>query len=133
MSKRLGSSSLAYIITRALLLHYHYYINLKSDLSEVSSCSEVAWYFVFWHNMQDISKPVQPHSISWLIWFLMVSLLGTGRGQGKGTLKQKPVKFNARWVKGATCEISSIKEQSVCEGDSKGLKYFTGFPQESCV
>lgn len=54
MSRRLGSSALAYTNTKALSPHYHYYINLKSDLSEVSlSYLEITLYFVFWHIMED--------------------------------------------------------------------------------
>lgn len=49
MSKRLGNTALAYINARALLSPYRYCVNLKPNLSEVSSCSEVALYFVFWH------------------------------------------------------------------------------------
>lgn len=51
--------------------------------------------------------------ISGVIWFLMISLLCRGQGQGKGTLKRKVVKFNTWWMKGASCEISLIKGWSV--------------------
>lgn len=57
----------------------------------------------------------------------MMSFLSRGQGQGKGTLKQKEVKFNARWRRRATCEISSIRGQSVSV--VSGAKAFHGFPQ----
>lgn len=117
--------------TRALRPYYHDYINLKSNLSEVSSpCSEIALCFGLFCRMS--YKPVQPHySMAVLVsgqgyCILLLSDLLVGwfgfwwyhyhvRNKVKGTLKWKLVKFNTRWMKGVPLwnQLVLIKGRSV--------------------
>ena len=123
-------------------------INLKSNYPEISSpllslrqfCSLCfgllqdelpASPTTLFHGSSDIRTRLLYSSvwlISWLIWFLVVSLLCRGQDQGKGTLKWKSNLTHDGW-KEHLVKSACPDQRTACECDSKGLQYFTGLPQ----